>query len=288
MPKSNRRKKVDRARAASSRAEQDRRRAKAARQQQAAEHYEQLKDPSASPADIAEILAAEFPDRVIAADMLRLRMLLGVPAKEVTETARLLLERAVPEPPGIGALAVAALAAHLVGDEDAEHGYARELLACADTSRAPGQWLEAVRSATSREHPGETCELIEPYLREHPDDELAIDIYAGALAKAQVQAEPGELETAALSRYRDRSGVNALDRAIDEFTERTPWGAIVRKWIDDERAGLKSKRLRPGRPSETSTCGTGPGRSRIHRRRLVCGAPTWCLEHAGTPSSQRR
>jgi hypothetical protein len=89
VPKSNRRKKVDRARAASSRAEQDRRRVKAARQQQAAEHYEQLKDPSASPADIAEILAAEFPDRVIAADMLRLRMLLGVPAKEVTETARL-------------------------------------------------------------------------------------------------------------------------------------------------------------------------------------------------------
>ncbi len=86
-------------------------------------------DPSASPADIAGILVAEFPDRVLAADMIRVRMSLGVPAKEVTETARLLLEGAAPEPPGIGALAVAALAAHLAGDEDGEHGYVRELLA---------------------------------------------------------------------------------------------------------------------------------------------------------------
>ena len=183
------------------RAEQERRRAKAARQRQSAERYDQLNDPSASPADVAEILAAELPDRVLAADMMLLRMSLGVPAEEVTETARLLLERAAPEPPGIGALAVAALAAHLAGDEEAEHGYARELLARADASRDPGQWLEVIRSATGRDHPGETCELIEPYLREHPDDELAADIYARALAKAHVQAAPGELEKAALGRY---------------------------------------------------------------------------------------
>jgi hypothetical protein len=101
--------------------------------------------------------------------MMRLRMSLGVPAEEVAETARLLLDRIAPEPPGIGALAVAALAAHLAGDEDAEHGYAREMLARTTASRDPGQRLEVIRSATGRDHPGETCELIEPYLREHPD-----------------------------------------------------------------------------------------------------------------------
>jgi len=338
--KNSSRKKQDRAKAATRRAEQERRRAKAARQRQSAERHEQLSDPSASPADIAEILAAELPERVAAADMMRLRMSLGVPAEEVTETARLLLERTAPEPPGIGALAVAALAAHLAGDEDAEHGYARELLARADGSRDPGRRLEVIRSATGRDHPGETCELIEPYLREHPDDELAADIYARALAKAHVQAEPGELETAALDRYRDRSDVDALDRAVDEFTERTPWGAIIRKWMDDERAAQKTERsrpaerdttdalmaevavlflspakramrkrmtahtiprsgpsrwprrrlpsLRPGRPSGASMCGTGSGRWRIPRRRLVSGAPTWCPECTGTPSSRRR
>ncbi len=251
MAKSSRRKKEDHVKAAFRRAEQERRRTKAARQRQSAERYEQLNDPSVSPADIAEILAEEFPERVIAADMLRLRMLRGVPAEEVTETARLLLERAAPEPPGTGALAVAALAAHLAGDEDAEHGYAGELFARTDASRDPGQWLEVVRSATSRDHPGETCELIEPYLREHPDNELAIDIYAGALAKAHVQAEPGELETAALGRYRDRSGVDAMDCAVVEFTGRTPWGAIVRKWMDDERAGQNSKRWRSAERNAT-------------------------------------
>lgn len=251
VAKSNRRKKQDRAKAAVRHAEQGRRRAKIVRQRQSAEHFKQLNDPSTSPADIAEILAAEFPERVLAADLMRLRMSLGVPAEDVTETARLLLERAAPEPPSIGALAVAALAAHLAGDEDAEHGYAGELLARADASRDPRQRLVVIRSATGRDHPGETCELIEPYLREHPDDELAIDIYADALAKAHVQAEPGELETSALGKYRDRSGVDALDRAVDEFIARTPWGAIVRKWMDDERAGQKSERWRPAERDAT-------------------------------------
>jgi hypothetical protein len=249
--KSNSRKKQDRAQAAARRAEQERRRAKAARQRQSAERYDQLSDPSASPALIAEILAAEFPERVLAADMMRVRMSLGVPAEDVTETARLLLERTAPEPPGIGVLAVAALAAHLAGDEDAEHGYARELLARATASRDPGRRLEVIRSATGRDHPGEACELIEPYLREHPDDELAADIYARALAKAHVQAEPGEPETAALDRYRGRCDVDTLDRAVDEFTERTPWGAIIRKWMDDERAEQKTERWRPAERDTT-------------------------------------
>jgi hypothetical protein len=182
------RKKQDRAKAAAKRAEQERLRAKAARERESAEHFGQLSDPSTSPADIAAILAAELPAGVIAADMMKVRVALGVPAEEVTTTAQLLLERAVPEPPGIGALAVAALAAHLAGDEEAEHGYARELLARADASGDPTQWLEVVRSATSRSHPGQTCELIEPYLCEHPDDELAGGIYAYALTKAY--AEP--------------------------------------------------------------------------------------------------
>ena len=252
MGKSNSRKRQDRGKAAARRAEQERRRAKAARQRQSAERYDQLCDPSAGPALIAGILAAELPERAaVAADMMLLRMSLGVPAEEVMETARLLLERTAPESPGIGALAVAALAAHLAGDEEGEHGYAREMLARADGSRDPGQRLEVIASATGRDHPGETCELIEPYLREHPDDELAADIYARALAKAYAQAEPGKLETAALDRYRDRSGVDALDRAVDEFTKRTPWGAIIRKWIADERAGQQAKRWRPAEQDAT-------------------------------------
>src|SRR5450756_1169537 len=251
MVKSNRRKKQDRDKAAVGRAEQERRRTRAERERQSAGHFEQLNDPSVSPADVAGILAAEFPDRVLAAGMMRLRMSLGVPAEEITETARLLLEGTAPEPPGIGALAVAALAAHLAGDEDAEHDYARELLARADASGDPGQRIAVIGSATGRDHPGETCELIGLYLREHPDDELAASIYARALAKAYVQAEPGELETAALERYGDRSGADALDHAVGEFAERTQWGAIIRKWMEEERADPRRDRWRPAERDAT-------------------------------------
>ena len=251
MAKSNRRKKHERDKAAVRRAEQERRRAKAERERQSAGHFEQLKDPSASPGNVAGILAAELPDRVAAADMMRLRMSLGVPAEEIIETARLLLEGAAPEPPGVGALAVAALAAHLSGDEDAEHDYARELLARAGASGDLGQRMAVIDSATGRDHPGETCELLGPYLREHPDDELAADIYARALAKAYVQAEPGELETAALERHGDRSGADALDHAVGEFAERTQWDAIIRTWMEEERAELARDRWRPAERDAT-------------------------------------
>jgi hypothetical protein len=244
VAKSNRRKKHDRDKAAVRRAEQGRRRARAELDRQAARHFEQLNDPAASPAEVAGILAAEFPDRVSGADMMRVRMALGVPAGEIIETARLLLEGAGPEPPDVGALAVAALAAHLSGDEDAEHDYARALLARADAAGDPGQRIAVIRSAAGRDHPGEACEMIGPYLREHPDDELAADVYARALAKAYAQAEPGELETAALMRFGDRSGADALDHAVGEFAERTQWGAIIGQWIEEERAGLGRERGR--------------------------------------------
>jgi len=70
-----------------------------ARMRQSAGRYDQLRDLSASPADIAEIVAMEFQDRVLAADMMRLRMSLGVPAGEIAQTAQLLLERAAPNRP---------------------------------------------------------------------------------------------------------------------------------------------------------------------------------------------
>jgi hypothetical protein len=68
-----------------------------------------------------------------------------------------------------------------------------------------------------------------------------------------VIAEPAELETAALRKYRDRSSVDALDRAVSEVTERTPWGAIIRKWMDDERAGQKTDRWGAAQRDTTDT-----------------------------------
>lgn len=237
MAKSNRRKKQDHAKAAARHAEQARLRARTERQQQLADHYGRLLDPQTSPAEVAELLAAELPDSIVAGAMVQTRMSLGAPAGEAAEIARLMLASA-PEPPETGALAVAAWAAHRTGDEDAEHRYVRELLARADADGDAEQRLEVIRSVSVRGHPGEACDLIEPYLPEHPDDEVAAEIYADAVARAYGEAEPGERERAALARYADRSGIDGLRAAIGSFLDRTNWGESVRKQADAERAEL--------------------------------------------------
>ncbi|HUY50391.1 MAG TPA: hypothetical protein VMV92_32575 [Streptosporangiaceae bacterium] len=244
MAKSNRRKKQDRAKAEVRRAEQSRLRARAGRQQQLADRYSRLLDPQSSPAEVAELLAAALPDSIAAGAMVQTRMSLGAPAGEAAEIARLMLASA-PESPGAGALAVAAWAAHRTGDEDAEHRYARELLARADADGDAGQRLEVIRSVSVRGHPGEACDLIEPCLREHPGDGLAAEIYAEAVARAYGEAEPGERERAALARHADRSGIDGLRAAIGSFLDRTDWGESVRKRADADRAALEQEYWQP-------------------------------------------
>jgi hypothetical protein len=237
VAKSNSRKRQDRVKAGAKRAEQARRRAKAEREQQTAERYRCLLDPRTSPADVAGILAAELPDSLVAGAMMQIRLSSGVPGEEIAQTARLMLASATGTP-RIGTLAVAAWAAHVTGDEDAERGYASELLSRADAVEDPELRLEVIRAVSVRGHPGEACELIEPYLREYPDDELAAGIYAEALAAAHAEAEPGKRERTALTRYADRSGSEALRKALDAFLGRTEWGMTVRKWADAERSRL--------------------------------------------------
>ena len=207
-----------------------------------------------------------MPDSIVAGTMVRLRTELGVPAEDAAEIARLMLASA-PEPPGAGTLAVAAWAAHHAGDEDAEHRFASELLARADADGDAGQRLEVIRSVLVRGHPGEACELIEPYLREHPDDELAAEIYADAVTRAYGEAEPGDRERAALARYADRSGIDALREAIDSFLGRTDWGESVRKRAAAERAELRAGPLAARRTRRVRRARVRAGDQASRRRR---------------------
>lgn len=88
--------------------------------------------------------------------------------------------------------------------------------------------LAARARAISRAgHPGEGAELLEAYLREHPDDEPAEQAYGSVLRDAFEMNEPGEKERAALARFRDRSGLDELKLAVAEFLGRTRWGELV-------------------------------------------------------------
>lgn len=240
MAKSSRQRKQDRGKANARRAERSRLRAKSERQQQLAVRCSRLLDPRTTPEEVAELLTAELPDSIVAGTMAQTRLSLGAPANETAEIARLMLASS-PEAPGMGALAVAAWAAHYAGNEDTEHRYARELLARADASGDAGQRLEVIRSISVRGHPGDACDLIEPYLSEHPGDELAARIYADALARAYSEADPGEQERAALDRYTDRSSIDGLRTAIGSFLDRTDWGESVRKRADGDRCALEQE-----------------------------------------------
>ncbi len=260
MAKSSRRKKLDRAKADARRAEQSRRRARVERHRQQSEHYRQLVDPRTQPAEVARLVAAEMADTPIAGAIALMRLDAGVPAGELAETARLLLLASAPEPtepteppesaalPGLGVLAFAASAAHAAGDEDTEHRHTAAMLARADAEDDVALRLEVIRSIAATGHPGEAIELIEPHLRDEPDDEHAAGIYATAVARAYEEAEdtaPGGLERAALARFADRSGLVALRDAIDGYLERTKWGEIVRSRVGQELATVAGEDWQP-------------------------------------------
>lgn len=239
MAKSSRKKRLDRARSEARRAEQSRRRARAERHREQSEHYRQLLDPGTQPAEVARLVAAEMADTPVAGAIARMRLDAGVPAGELAEAARLLLLASAPEPsalPGLGVLAFAASAAHAAGDEDGEHRHTAAMLARADAEDDAAVRLEVIRSIAAIGHPGEAIELIEPHLRDDPDDEHAAEIYAATVARAYEDTEPGELERAALERFAGRSGLVALRDAIGGYLEQTTWGEIVRNRVEEDLA----------------------------------------------------
>lgn len=263
MSKSSRRKKQDRAKAQAKRAEELRLRARTERARQASEQITRLFDPATPPAVVAEIVAAAFPDTLSAGGMLQVRLNSGVPAEDVAETARLMLARNGTEHQDdtetgketpTGTIAVAALAAHLAGDEDAEHEHVRELLGRADAEMAATgdamMRLEVIDSLAQREHGGEACELIEPYLREHPSDDFAYVTYAKALAQANRKNDPGLQERAALARFRDRTDLDVLRAAVASFLDRSGDDACShagRNWTEHVRREMDKLRTEYGK-----------------------------------------
>lgn len=94
--------------------------------------------------------------------------------------------------------------------------------------RSSADMLIARARATSRAgRPGEAAGLLEPYLREHPDDEPAGQAYGSILRDAFEMEEPGEEERAAVARFRDRSGLDEVRQAVTDFLGRTRWGGLV-------------------------------------------------------------
>lgn len=99
--------------------------------------------------------------------------------------------------------------------------------------------------------PGEGAELLEPRLRDHPDDEAAGRAYAAVLREAFTMDGAGERERAAVARFRDRSGLEEVKGAVARYTERTRWGGVV---ADRAALGLEEVPRRILSEAEAGTC----------------------------------
>jgi hypothetical protein len=156
----------------------------------------------------------------------RRRMERGAGLADIRETARLLLEGAG-DPPGLEVLAWAAEAAWLGGDAGEERRCFRAMLArtAPDAAGAAGrirEWTAVLRQVGEHGRPGEAIDLLEPYLREHPDDDTAAYCHFSLLLDAGEMREPGERDRAALERFADHSCMPAFRKAIGTYLAARP------------------------------------------------------------------
>jgi hypothetical protein len=254
MAKSNRRKKQDRAKSAARQAEQARRRAKNDRILAQAEQLVRLADPATPPAEVAAIIDEYAAGFALGADLARLRISEGTSLEDLAETSRLLLARdgeptdpvteegAPPARALLGALTFAAAVAHAGGDEAEEHRLIARALAAVETADPDdvGEWLHIVGSLVTDGHQSEALELLEPRLRNDPDDDRAGAVYEAAITQAYQNAEKDERERAALARFADRSAWDELRAALDDYLDRTNWGEELRKRLAKDLVAAQS------------------------------------------------
>jgi hypothetical protein len=185
-----------------------------------------LMNPSETTA--AEVAAAIAAGRLpgLGYHYARRRMERGAGLADIRETAQLLLEGAG-DPPGLEVLAWAAEAAWLGGDLEEERRCFRAMLArtAPDAAGASGrirEWTAVLRQVGGHGRPGEAIDLLEPYLRDHPDDDTATHCHFSLLLDAGEMREPGERDRAALERFTDGTRVPAFRKAVGSYLAAHP------------------------------------------------------------------
>jgi hypothetical protein len=185
-----------------------------------------LMSPQATTA--AEVAAAIAGGRILgpAYPYAQRRMERGAGLADIRETARLLLEGAG-DPPGLEVLGWAAEAAWLGGDADEERSCFRAMLArtapdAAGAAASIRQWTAVLRQIGEHGRPGEAIDLVEPYLRDHPDDDTAAHCHFSLLLAAGEMRQPGERDRAALDRFTDHSCIPAFRKAVGTYLAAHP------------------------------------------------------------------
>lgn len=251
MAKSNRRRKQDRVKAATRHAEARRRRARTARIRAIGLRLTRIHDPGTPAAELAALLAEQYQDVPVAGWLVSALLAEGSSLERLEDAAQLILAADADGQgaPSLTALTFAAAAARAAGNAEEERRLIDRALAAADEAGDPDTRLEVIDFISVSGHAAEAVELLEPRLRQAPDDEFAADLYGAAIAKVYAkasQAEATDAERAALRRFADRSGLIALRDAVGAFLAGTELGQAVQAQVTEELSAAEDIDWPPG------------------------------------------
>ena len=234
MASSNRRKKQNRAKAAAKHAEARRRRAATARIRAAQARLSRIYHPGTSAAELAILLAEHYQGVPVAGWLVSALLREGSSLARLQDAAALML--ASQGAPSLTALTFAAAVAGAAGEAGEERRLIDQALA-ADEAGDRDVRLEVIDFISTSGHAAEAVELLEPRLKEAPDDDFAGDLYGAAIERAYAAAcadETAARERAAVHRFADRTGLVALKDAVRAYLDGTEFGEAVRARVTEE------------------------------------------------------
>ena len=234
MASSNRRKKQNRAKAAVKHSQARRRRAATARIRAVQARLSRIHDPGTSAAELATLLDEHYQGVPVAGWLASALLRKGSSLARLQDAAKLMLTSQ--DAPSLTALTFAAAVAGAAGDAEEERRLIDQALA-ADEADDPDVRLEVIDFISTSEHAAEAVELLEPRLREAPDDDFADDLYGTAIERAYATASADKSaarERAAVHRFANRTGLVALRDAVSAFLDGTDLGEVVRARVTEE------------------------------------------------------
>ena len=185
MASSNRRKKQNRAKAAARHAEARRRRATTVRIRAVQARLSRIYHPGTSAAELASLLGEHYQGVPVAGWLASALLREGSSLARLQDAARLMLSSQ--DAPSLTALTFAAAVAGAAGDAGEERRLIDQALA-ADEAGDPDVRLEVIDFISTSGHAAEAVELLEPRLKEAPDDGWAGDLYGAAIERAYAAA----------------------------------------------------------------------------------------------------
>lgn len=234
MASSNRRKKQNRAKAAAKHAEARRRRAATARIRVVQARLSRIYHPETSAGELAILLDEHYQGVPVAGWLASALLREGSSLARLQDAAKLMLTSE--DAPSLTALTFAAAVAGAAGDAEEERRLIDQALA-ADEADDPDVKLEVIDFISTSGHAAEAVELLEPRLKEAPDDDFADDLYGVAIERAYATASADKSaarERAAVHRFTNRTGLVALRDAISAFLDGTDLGEAVRARVTEE------------------------------------------------------